>query len=469
MAHALPVVRKRPPHRLLTAALAVVVAMTLIAGVFNLRPLLARITNPAIDASAPPSAVASLVGIDQGARPETVLDRQIADLQTTLRGNDPLTRGKASSLLGAAYLQKARETGDPGYYPKAEALLQQALAENESDVEAMIGLGVLALARHQFAEGETWGEKALVIDPSRARTYGVIADAQVELGRYEDAVRTVQEMVNLRPDLASYSRVSYLRELMGDREGALAAMEQAAVAGSGYPENIAWVQVQLGNLRFDGGDLTGAQSAYDNAISAVPGYAAALAGQAKVAAAKGDFTHAAALYQQAVQATPLPDYLAAYGDILTAAGRSDEAATQYAMVRAIQQIYTANGVDTDLELALFSADHSQPADLTKALADAEAAVALRPSIAAYDVLAWTRYQHGDLDGAEEAITQALRLGTKSALMHFHAGMIASARGDTEAAISHLSSAVQMNPYFSVRYAPVARAELARLQQIEAES
>lgn len=469
MAHALPVVRKRPPQRLLLAALAVIVAMTLVAGVFNIRPLLARLTNPTIDTSVPSSAVASLVGIDQNTGPETLLDRQIAELQETLRGNDPLTHGKASSLLGAAYLQKARETGDPGYYPKAEALLQQALAANEADVDAMVGLGVLALARHQFEDGLTWGEKALAADPSRARTYGVIADAQVELGRYEDAVKTVQEMVNLRPDLSSYSRVSYLRELMGDRDGALAAMQQAAVAGSGYPENIAWVQVQLGNLHFDGGDLAGAQTAYDSAVAAVPGYAAALAGQAKVAAAQGDFTHASALYQQAVQAAPLPDYLAAYGDVLTAAGRPDEAATQFAMAQAIQQIYAANGVDTDLELALFTADHGQPAALPGAVASAASVVANRPSVTAYDVLAWTRYKSGDLDGAADASTQALRLGTKSALLHFHAGMIASARGETDAAIAHLGTALQVNPYFSVRYAPVARAELARLQQIEAES
>ena len=211
-------------------------------------------------------------------------------------------------MLGQAYLQKARETGDPGYYPKAEALFQQALASDRDDVDAMVGLGTLALARHQFAAALDWGGQARALDPYHAAAYGVIGDAQVELGRYDEAVETVQAMVDLRPDLGSYSRVSYLRELMGDREGALVAMEQAATAGSGYAENVAWVRVQLGNLRFDGGDLAGAATEYAAALAALPGYAPGLAGQARVAAASGDLDSAAELYAQAVRTIPLPEY-----------------------------------------------------------------------------------------------------------------------------------------------------------------
>ena len=127
--------------------------------------------------------------------------------------------GTAATMLGQAYLQKARETGDPGYYPKAEALFQQALASEGDDVDAIVGLGTLALARHQFAVALDWGEQARALAPYHAAAYGVIGDAQVELGRYDEAIETVQAMVDLRPDLSSYSRVSYLRELMGDREG----------------------------------------------------------------------------------------------------------------------------------------------------------------------------------------------------------------------------------------------------------
>ena len=449
-----------PLPRLLIAVLA---AVALISGVLNIRPALESVSGAgAIEASGP-SAVDRLVGLPE--RPQTALDASIVTLQDTLRGGDERTMGLASTMLGQAYLQKARETGDPGYYPKAETLFHQALSANAADSEAMVGLGTLALARHQFAVALDWGEQARALNPHHAPVYGVIGDAQVELGRYDDAVANVQLMVDLRPDLGSYSRVSYVRELLGDRDGAMAAMGQAVTAGSGYAENVAWVHVQLGNLHFDGGEIDHAGHDYAAALAAVPGYAPALAGQARVAAARGDLDTAATLYDRAVRAIPLPEFVIGYGDVLSAAGRQDEANAQYALVTAIQQLYAANGVDTDLELALFTADHGRAEDLPGAVAQARAQVAVRPSIVAWDVLAWTLYRSGDLDGAAEASKQALRLGTQNALMRFHAGMIAAARGETAQAITFLESALQLNPHFSVRFAPEATATLDRLRAL----
>ena len=80
-----------------------------------------------------------------------------------------------------------------------------------------------------------------------ARPYGVIVDAQVELGRYATPRRSIQRMVDLKPDLASYARVSYFRELSGDMSGAVEAMRLAVSAG-GAPENSAFVQTLLGDL-----------------------------------------------------------------------------------------------------------------------------------------------------------------------------------------------------------------------------
>src|ERR687897_1813955 len=272
-----------PFPRLLIAVLA---AIALISGVLNIRPAMESVSGAGSIAPSGPSAIETLVGAPE--RPQTALDARIQTLQETLRGDDERARGPAATMLGQAYLQKARETGDPGYYPKAETLFQQALAGDGDDIDAMVGLGTLALARHEFAAALDWGEQAHALAPYHSAAYGVIGDAQVELGRYDEAVETVQAMVDLRPDLSSYSRVSYLRELMGDREGALVAMEQAATAGSGYVENVAWVRVQLGNLRFDGADITGAATEYAAALAALPGYAPGLAGQARVAAASGD-------------------------------------------------------------------------------------------------------------------------------------------------------------------------------------
>lgn len=450
-----------PLPRLIVAVFA---AVALISGALNIRPMLDNVLGAGAIAPAEPSAVDLLIGVPD--RAETALDARIRSLQDALRDGDEHAQGLVATMLGHAYMQKARETGDPGYYPKTETLFRQALAADGEDVDALVGLGTLALTRHQFAEALDWGERARDLNPYHAPTYGVISDAQIELGRYDDAVATVQAMVDLRPDLGSYSRVSYLRELMGDRDGAVVAMEQAAVAGSGYAENVAWVHVQLGNLRFEGGFIAAADNDYTTALAAVPGYAPALAGQARVAAANGDLDRAAEGYAAAVRAIPLPELVVAYGDVLSAAGRRDEADAQYALVAAIQQLHAANGVDTDLELALFTADHGRPEELPRAVEQARAQVAARPSIVAWDVLAWTLYRSGDLDGAAGASAQALRLGTQNALMHFHAGAIAAARGETGQAIALLERALDLNPHFSVRYAPEARATLERLRDAE---
>lgn len=448
--------RRRPVR----VALALLAVLALLTGVFNVRSAFGGggergwVADPAAL-----SAVDALVGAS--ARPASQLDAQILSLQEALRANGD--NGPAATLLGQAYLQKTRETGDPGYYPKAEALFRRALQANDQDFAAMVGMGTLDLARHRFADALEWGERAHAANPYHAPALGVIGDAQVELGRYDDAVQTVQAMVNLRPDLASYARVSYLRELMGDRSGAVAAMEQAVTAGASRPENVAWTQVQLGNLLFDSGDLDGAERAYAQASAGLPGYVYAVAGQGRVAAACGDLSRAADLYATAIQTTPVAEFVIARGDILAAAGRADEAATQYALVGAIQRLYAANGVDVDLELALYTADHGRPADLPDAVARVRAQVARRPSVTAYDALAWTLYRSGDFAGARAAAHQALHLGTKSALMDFHAGMIEAALGNHDEAISQLQSALDLNPSFSVRFAPEARATLAALR------
>jgi tetratricopeptide (TPR) repeat protein len=110
------------------------------------------------------SATDQLVGVTS--RIPTALDDQIVALQDTLRA-DP-DQSASAALLGLAYLQKVRETGDPSYYPKAETLFKQALDRDKNNLEALIGLGTLALARHDFADALEWGTKAATLNPYHA-------------------------------------------------------------------------------------------------------------------------------------------------------------------------------------------------------------------------------------------------------------------------------------------------------------
>ena len=150
----------------------------------------------------------------------------ITRYQDQLRTNPQDTT--AYAYLGWAFLQRVRETGDASLYTKAEAAFRAALQRDPQELDAVTGMGSLALSRHQFAEGIRWGEQARAIAPYRAQVYGIIGDGQTELGRYDDAVTSVQKMVDTRPDLNSNSRVSYQRELHGAQPRARSSCRHTA-------------------------------------------------------------------------------------------------------------------------------------------------------------------------------------------------------------------------------------------------
>ncbi len=426
-----------------------VVALAIAAGSW----VVARLRSPA---STPDLAAAYFEHATYRTNAST--DQVVGNLQGHLRTAD--TDWRAYSMLGLAYLQKARETGDPLYYSKAEAALGKALQLEPEDYTAVSAMGALALARHQFAAALEWGTRARQINSDKSYAYGVITDAQVELGRYVQAVATLQQMSDLRPDANSYARISYLRELHGDLEGALDMMQRAVDSSGNYTENRAWARTQLAQLYWEVGDLDRAESEYQLALETLPGYMHALAGLGRVRAAQGRGAEAISLLKQATAAAPLPEFVITLGDLYRKAGNEREAQTQYALVRAIQQLYQGNGVDLDMEMALFNADHG--IDPLGTVTQARQAYSRRPSIHAADVLAWALYQAGGYREAQTYSEQALRLGTQDALKLFHAGMIAYRLGDRHKARTYLTQALSTNPHFSILYAEEAQALLKDL-------
>lgn len=366
----------------------------------------------------------------------------------------------AMAGLATAYLVRVRETGDPTFYGKADVLLGSAISADPNDADAVLAAGTLALTRHEFAPALTLGQQAVELTPYRPAAYGVLTDALVELGRYDEAVAAAQRMVDLRPDQTSFSRVSYLRELHGDLAGAIDGMRQAVAAGAPRSEATAWTEIQLGNLLFAQGDLAGAEATYRQAGLRIENYVPAMAGLARVRAAAGDLAGAAQLYERAVQAMPLAEYAIALGDVYAQRGDVDAARAQYDLVEAIDRLFAANGVRTDLELAVFHADRG--GDLEAALAAVRAEYALRPSVPVTDALAWVEYRAGDLDAALAHSREALRLGTRDALILYHAGVIAQTSGDVVSARGLLVESSALNPRFSLLWADDLAARLHSL-------
>jgi tetratricopeptide (TPR) repeat protein len=395
--------------------------------------------------------------VREGELPGATTSQRVEGLQAEVRQSpsDP----EAYSQLGLAYLQQVRETGDPSFYPKAQGVFDQALTLNPTNFTATSGLGSLALSRHDFPGALTLGERARRISPDVARNYGVIADAQIELGQYDAAARTLQHYVDVKPELSSYARVSYFRELHGDLGGALGAMRLAVSAGGGTPENVGYVQSLVGKLQFDRGDCAAAEAAYRAALRTDPGFPAALAGLARVEAAKGDFRPAIERLGGLIQRLPLPEYVIALGDTEQAAGMRAASARDYALVEAENHLLQANGVNTDAELALFEADHGDPAEAVDLGARAWAAAS---SVRSADAYSWALSRAGRDRDALEMSGHAMRLGSRDPTFLYHAGIVALRADRPERARAYLSRLVAQSPRFNPLYAPRAERALREL-------
>jgi tetratricopeptide (TPR) repeat protein len=379
----------------------------------------------------------------------------IDSLRASLR--EQPDNARALTVLGLAYQQRARELGDPAYYPLSERALRRSLELDPSNAQTVGGLGSLALARHRFDKALALGRRARRLAPHVAFHHGVVGDALVELGRYAEAFRAFDRMAALKPGLASYTRISYARELLGQVEPAVRAMKLAVDSSGGRGEPAAWAHTQLGKLYFSLGRLGAAAREYRVALAVFPGYVHALDALAQVQAARGRLAAAIRLEQQAVERNPLPQFVGALGDFYRARGQRARAVEQYRLVRTIDRLLTANGVVTDLELALFNLDHGFR--LRESLARARRAQQERPSIEADGVLAWALQRNGRCAEARRYSERALRLGTLDASKFFHRGMIERCLGSNAEARRWFRRALETNPHFSLLWARVARKAL----------
>jgi tetratricopeptide (TPR) repeat protein len=381
---------------------------------------------------------------------------EIAGLQAELRLYP--RSGKALDTLGLAYQQRARETADPAYYGKAGGILQEALRLDRNDLIATAGLGQLALSRHQFRRALALGLRAKAISPTTAGVYGVIGDADLELGRYRHAFAAFDRMNAIKPDVASYARVSYARELRGDTAGAQRAMQLAASAAVGEREASAWTHVQLGLLALSSGHARAALTQMREALTLFPGYYFALDGLAQAEAGIGNLDAARATEARAAAKVPLPQYVGFLGDLEQVTGRRAAATREYALVPVIQKLLAANGVRNDLDIAQFDVDHG--IHLRATLALARRGHHERPSILGDDVLAWALARNGRCAAALPWSKRALRLGTQDAVKLFHRGYIEACLGERATARSFYARALALNPRFSLLWAPVARKGLS---------
>jgi len=366
------------------------------------------------------------------------------------------------NLLAGAYIQRMRETMDPGYLERASRIVEHVLAEDSSDYEALRLRSQIELERHNFTRVADYSQALTESSPGDPWNWGTLGDSLMELGQYEKAADAYQRMVSLRPDLSSYNRASYYRFVAGDAAGAIEVMKRAINSGSRSMENVAWCYVDLGNLYFKTGQTAAAANAYLSALRAFPGYYPAHAGLGRAYAAQGKTAEAIESYKRAQAAVPLVEYASALEDLYTLTGKPQEARQQAALIEMIDRMERAGGLNANRNLAMAYADHGRKLDRALDLAQAE--MAGRRDIYTYDALAWILYQNRKYIEAGQAKEKALELGTPEPAFYYHAAMIERALGQKELARQHLGRALALNAHFDPRQAPLAEAALKEIQQ-----
>jgi tetratricopeptide (TPR) repeat protein len=402
----------------------------------------------------PPRLAAPLLAFAAALAVLTLLNRN-----SSVDGPDltPSRSDEAAALAqrGETFVQRGRDTGKAEHYGRAEREFEAALRKDPRNAEATVGLGKVALNRHDFREGRRQGLRARRLAPDSVNPYGVIVDAQIELGRYRDAERSLQRMVDLKPNLASYSRASYYRELRGDHAGAVQAMSLAVSAGGASPEQVAYVQTLLGDLHLQRSRAR-ARDLYRLALSRLPGYVDARFGLARVEVQAGDFPDALRRLRGVVADRPDPDHLVALAEVELVLGRDADARRHVARARRTEDKALAAGSKPDAGVAILEATYG---DRARAVRTGRQVWEAAPSVTSADALGWALTRAGRPEEGLVFARRALRLGTESPGFHYHAGVAAKAAGERELARRHLNAALRLNPAFSPIEGPKARRAL----------
>lgn len=389
--------------------------------------------------------------------------RLLAAASPFLIPSAPLLASGSAERAAARYA-RYRVTLDAADLSAAEALVRDGLASRPEDPELEKLRLRLLLPHHRFEEMVAGARAFSTRHPDDPESEETLGDGLIELGRYDEAFAAYSRFAAARPGTASFSRIALARAIGPDIDGAVAAMDLAADgARPTDPEGFAWCRAQAARLLLRAGRRAEAAGRLVEALRAVPGHAVSLALAADVAAREGRLEEAATLAERSLERTPDMSVAAALVDLRIALGDAAGRARAEALLRTLERLLPVEDRSTNRPLALFEADHG---DAARALEMTRRELAVRKDVWGWDAFAWAAFRNGRLEEAADATRFALARGTVDPMLEFHAGVIAAASGEPDAAAGHLRRALSLDPRFHVVYAEDAR---RILRQLDAET
>jgi len=292
------------------------------------------------------------------------------DLQKNANDTD------ASLKMAEVFMHEARVTGEHGhYYPSALNVLNNALGyediKKDGKFNALLYKASVLLSQHDFAEAKKLAQEAMSMNPYNAQLYGTLVDAHLELGEYDMAVKMGDKMVSVRPDIRSYSRISYLREVHGDLDGAIEAMSMAAE--SGYPglEQTAWAKLTLGGLYEKKGEPEVAAKIYKSILQERENYPFAIAALGKLELEDENFDQAEQLLLKAANIIPEVGYYIDLAHVYKATDQNEKFTKTTDEVLVMLQDDVDSGHNMNLEYADFYLNVRSDLDKAKEYAERE--------------------------------------------------------------------------------------------------
>jgi tetratricopeptide (TPR) repeat protein len=359
---------------------------------------------------------------------------------------------KKKLLLALAYMQEARVTGEhPHYYPLASDLLDDVIESAPADknllFEAMVAKATVQLSLHKFEEALSTAQQAEKIDTTTASLYGVFCDAYVELGDYAKAIAAADKMTSIRPDIRSYSRISYLREIHGDTLGAIEAMHEAVASGVPGLEQTAWARITLAGLYEAIGNLHKAEMQYHLALAERPHYAFAIGGLGRIEAKRKNYDKSIELLQEASEIMPEFSFQQEMAHVYKVTHENSLAkSVTESLLESLEEDQDAGHV-VDLELANIHLDIS--GDIDEAYRYAKKEYKKRPqNIDVCKTMAKIHYKKNNLEEANKLIDVAARTTKQDAEIFCLKGLISYKLGETEKGKELMDRALKINPFLS---------------------
>ncbi len=361
---------------------------------------------------------------------------------------------KAKLNLVQAYIQEARITGNHGYYDKAALdLLDDIILNEPTNFDALCCKATVLLSQHHFTDGLLVAQQALPLNANSAFIYGIMCDANVELGNYNEAVKMADKMMSIRPDNRSYSRVSYLREIHGDLTGAIQAAKLAVSAGYPGLEQTEWTRMILAHLYESTGHLDSAEFQYRSALNERPDYAFAIAGLGRLEKVNGNYKNAISLFEKAKNmmseysfTDELTDVYRLNNEKENADRSAQEVINLLSPLAEGDESESVHGHYADKELAYA---YLKINDTDNALKHAMLEYERRPdNIDVCETVAWVNYKKANYSEANKMIDKALRTNCQNPSLICRAGLIKIKAGEIEKGIAFIKKGIDTNPYMT---------------------